>query len=158
MKAAKWGVPVLIILAFAGGYYVRGLTSGQSSGHSWVREAEPPMPAIQVNGKQVPVVRGSYSWCSGSFLQATCRSVDMISPAEIMEKNGIRPVVVPPNSMITTKAPPGIKQFTLSREGAKDNGDPYQTPAEKGIYFYHIHGEWFGDQGNAEFYFAVEVQ
>lgn len=158
MKINRWWVPAFIIAAFLAGYYVRGITGVTGSGHSWIREAEPPLPTIQINGKQIPVVRGSYTWCSGAFLQANCRSVDMIPPAQIMKDKGIQPIVVPPNTEITTKAPQGIKQFTLTLEGQKDSFDPYQSPAEKGVYLYHIHCEWFADQGSGEFYFAIEVQ
>ncbi|WP_282937320.1 hypothetical protein [Paenibacillus sp. RC67] len=158
MKLTKWWIPVLIILSFLVGYYVRGLTSNQGFGHQWIRAAEPPLPGIRVNEKQVPVLQGTYSWCSGALFNASCKVVDMIPPAEIIKEKGVQPVVVPPNTMITTIAPPGIKSFTLTRNDNKDNSDPYQTPAEKGIYMYSIHCEWFADQGNAQFYFTIEVQ
>ncbi|MEX2461682.1 MAG: hypothetical protein WD469_10390 [Paenibacillaceae bacterium] len=83
----------------------------------------------------------------------------MAAPAEIIKQKGIKPPSVPPNSMIDTKAPKGIKEFTLTRVGNKENtNDPYRIPSEPGIYLYNIHGVWFADQGNGDFFFEVEVQ
>lgn len=159
MSKNKVFISFLVLLAFLFGYVVRGLTSINSFSHKWVFSSEPPLPSIKINETDIPVFQGSYSWCSGiSLVLQSCKSVDMISPEDILKENKAEPSIVTPNALIETKAPKGIKEFTLTRRNNKDNNDPYRIPSEKGIYYYNIHCDWFADQGNAEFFFAVEVR
>ncbi|MDQ0191886.1 hypothetical protein [Paenibacillus wynnii] len=152
-------ISFLILIAFFVGYLVRGFTNMNTSSHRWVLSSEPPSPGIKINGTVVPVFQGSYSWCNGtSLISQGCKSVDMIPFEEILKEKKAEPTVVSPNNLIETNAPKGIKEFTLTRRENKDNSDPYRTPSERGVYYYNIHCEWFADQGNAEFNFAVEVR
>lgn len=60
--------------------------------------------------------------------------------------------------MIETTAPQGIKEFTLTNTLKDSSGDSYRVPENKGKFLYNIHCEWFLDQGQADYYFLVEVQ
>jgi hypothetical protein len=60
----------------------------------------------------------------------------MATPAEIIMQKGIKPPFVSPNSVIDTKAPKGIKEFTLTCIGNKENNsDSYRIPSEKAHTF-----------------------
>lgn len=151
-------ISVIMVLAFLLGYTVRGIIG---SPHNLINSSEPPMPSIQINGQNIPVYQGSYTWCSSitSLAFGSCKSVDMVAPADIIKQKGVKPPTVSPSSVIDTKAPKGIKEFTLTRVGNKENNsDPYRIPSEKGIYLYNIHCVWFADQGNGDFFFELEVQ
>lgn len=158
MSKNKIWISVAVVVAFLLGYAVRGITG---SPHTLINSLEPSLPSIQINGQNIPVYQGSYTWCTSfaSLGFGSCKSVDMSSPEDIVKQKGIKPPSVSPNSLINTKAPKGIKEFTLTRIGNKENNsDPYRIPSEKGIYLYNIHCAWFADQGNGDFFFEVEVK
>lgn len=69
----------------------------------------------------------------------------------------LKAVLVPAGSTIDTTAPEGIKQFTITNTNQDFNADAYHVPETKGEYLYNIHCEWFLDQGQADYYFLVEV-
>ncbi|WP_410768189.1 hypothetical protein [Fontibacillus sp. BL9] len=117
----------------------------------WVKEETPPLPAITIEGNPIEVVRGGYSWCSPPLgSESRCVSVDASIPE-------LTATAVPAGSEIKTEAPQGIKEFTLTNTSKDGNDDPYFVPKTKGKYLYNIHCEWFMDQGQADYYFLVEV-
>lgn len=119
----------------------------------WVNEKEPPLPEVSISGVSIDIYRGSYSWCSpsSSKSESSCVAVD----ASIPEMTSTQ---VPAGSQIDTKAPDGIKEFTISNTSEGNGGDPYIVPTKKGVYLYNIHCEWFLDQGESEYYFSIEVE
>ncbi|SDX33652.1 hypothetical protein [Paenibacillus sp. CF384] len=147
--------------AFYGGFFVGSHQNKAGEGavqeaiaSRWVKAEKPPLPKIIIVGEAIPVKLSAYSWCGPSVGDsATCTSVDASIPE-------IEPVVVKGGSLIEQVPPPRIKEFSLTNtsKAAGGSDDPYYVPAEKGVYLYHIHCEWFLDQGQAEFYFAVEVK
>ncbi|WP_178024317.1 hypothetical protein [uncultured Paenibacillus sp.] len=119
----------------------------------WVKEGAPPLPVVSVLGTAIEVARAGYSWCSPILSsEGSCISVDASIPE-------LKATAVPAGAQIETEAPEGIKEFTLTRmdqEGGALN-DPYRVPQETGTYLYHIHCEWFLDQGQSDFYFSLKV-
>jgi len=47
-----------------------------------------------------------------------------------------------------------LMNITKGHEGS----DSYTVPAAKGVYTYHINCEWFLDQGQAEYFFSIQVK
>ncbi|REE86518.1 hypothetical protein A8990_110128 [Paenibacillus taihuensis] len=151
---------ILIMLgcAFYGGYLVGNrsderLTENQARTveSQWVNEDTPPVPNVSVDGVQMKVKLSGYTWCPAGDDTSSCQSVD----ASIAQ---MEPVVVKGGAQIEIKAPERIKELTLKNMSAGFTGDSYYVPKVKGIYQYSIHCEWFLDQGQAEYYFAVEVK
>lgn len=148
----------LMVLActFGLGYIVGNQSRGSEDPSSfnqairskWVKEEQPPLPAISINGTAIEVARGGYSWCPSP---GSCVSVDASIPE-------LKAAIVPAGSVIDTTAPQGIKEFTLTNTSKDFSGDSYIVPETKGQYLYNIHCEWFLDQGQADYYFLVEVQ
>ncbi|RCX23079.1 hypothetical protein DFP94_101671 [Fontibacillus phaseoli] len=160
-RLISWIVLAILTCAFtfyAG--YVIGSRNHDSEGPSafhqalrskWVKEEKPPLPTITIQGIPIEVARGGYSWCSPtSSNESRCVSVDASIPE-------LTATVVPAGSEIKTEAPQGIKEFTITNTSNDSNDDPYFVPKTKGKYLYNIHCEWFLDQGQAEYYFLVEV-
>jgi len=151
---------IAVAAAFAAGYWI-GTHENRSTGGAdqavmsrWVPGERPPTPKVRVDGKEIAVVLGGFSWCwpAGGDSKG-CVTTDAAIPKEA----DLKPVVVPAGSKIETTAPQGIKEFTLVN--MKDTGeDPYFVPKTPGTYTYSIHCEWFLDQGQADFYFAVKVE
>lgn len=154
---------MLILASLACAFYV-GYTMGDRNNSSktedmanqtinskWVKSAEPPLPEVSIDGAKINVVRSSYTWCAPSFLDVgSCVSVDGSIPE-------LTATIVPAGSKIDTKAPKGIKEFTISITNIDFNGDPYIVPKDKGIYIYKIHCDWFLDQGQSDYVFSLEV-
>ncbi|GGH19180.1 hypothetical protein [Paenibacillus segetis] len=152
---------ISLVITFYVGYIIGDKSNGLLTPNAankaiqsrWVNEKEPPLPQILIEGVNINVYRSSYSWCtpsSGKNSDTSCVAVDASIPE-------ITPTIVPAGSMIETLAPNGIKQFTLSNRTEGFDGDPYIVPTNKGIYLYHIHCEWFLDQGQSDYYFSIEV-
>ncbi|GIO15109.1 hypothetical protein J19TS2_46640 [Cohnella xylanilytica] len=164
MRKAIFAAVALILLAgaFLAGYVARDRQGKVPEGFGdpdgvqaiqtrWVREAEPPAPTVTIGGKPIEVKRGAFSWCTPSGAgQTSCRTTDAAVPKP-------EPLPVAGGALIETKAPEGIKEFTLTNTTGSGQEDPYVVPMEKGVCLYRIHCEWFLDQGYADFYFAVEV-
>jgi hypothetical protein len=126
-------------------------TVDQAIHSRWVKEGNPPLPTISIDGVNIEVVRSGYTWCSPLLSnEESWVSVDASIPQ-------LRATIVPAGLMIDTKAPEGIKEFTISNTNKDFNGDPYFVPKTKGKYLYKIHCEWFWDQGQSDYYFSVEV-
>ncbi|SEO33962.1 hypothetical protein SAMN05518847_107137 [Paenibacillus sp. OV219] len=152
---------ILIMLgcAFYGGYIVGNYgieeqteKQAQTVQAQWIKEGEPPMPAVSVEGVPMKVKLGGYTWCKPAGADtASCQSVD----ASIAQ---MEPVVAKGGSQIQIEAPERIKELTLINMSKGFEGDSYYVPKAKGIYEYSIHCEWFLDQGSAEYYFEIKVE
>lgn len=150
---------IMLGCAFYGGYIVghhnyenQLAIQARTVESQWVNEDTPPVPVVSVDGAPMKVKLGSYTWCkqAGSGT-ASCHSVD----ASIAQ---MEPVMVKGGSEIKIEAPERVKELTLTNMSEGFTGDSYFVPKAKGIYQYSIHCEWFLDQGQGEYYFAVEVQ
>lgn len=155
---------MLCIGCFAAGYafgvHQREPAAATGPTRPWIEQDKPPLPRISINNVSIQVYRGTYSWChDAGGGSGQCSSVDMAAdPAEIMNNNGVIPQVVSPGAAIDTTAPEGIKEFTLTRAEGDPGEDAYMTPTQPGTYTYTIYCDWFADQGDAYFYFFVEVK
>lgn len=147
---------ILIPLAFGAGYFIgsKKNTPYESIHTLWVKTEEPPVPGINIDGAEIPLVRSGYSW-SAALGGGKGKSVSADSaPPRI---NDMTLTTVQRGALIRTRAPQRIKEFTLANT-TLSGSDPYSVPASPGIYLYRIHCEWLLDQGQADYYFAVEVK
>lgn len=126
-----------------------------------IASIEPPLPSVTVDGKSVPVLRGSYCWSGPT----SGRCVDMISPPELIKHHGKSPVKVSPGATVVIEF--GEKPFVGSEHANlwRDNGptatveldgNKLAAPMEKGVYVYDISARW--EAGSASFVFGIEVE
>ncbi|TXK85751.1 hypothetical protein [Paenibacillus sp. N3.4] len=156
----KLVVPILILLIAVAllGAYKLGLRNGKYS--DWLSESKPPLPKVMIDGKDIQVFGGSYSWCEKPLLSGliTCVNSDSPSPVDYIKSNNYKAETVISGSVIEAKAPKGIREFNLKTTAKDFVGDSYIIPKEKGTYIYYLHAVWRADQGNADFFFAVEIK
>jgi hypothetical protein len=160
---------LIIILIIAGAYYggyradshSRSIPAASEPAiptlySQWVVANEPPVPGILINGQNIKIYRGSYTWNQskgGNEVQAIFADAAAVPPVMMA-------AVVPAGSEIETHTPSRIKEFRISnitKEFAGGNYS-YTVPAAKGIYTYKIYCEWLGDQGQADYYFSIQVK
>lgn len=124
----------------------------------------PPQPLIKADGKALTVYQSSYCWNSKS--KGIC--ADYASPNEMLNDKSKEQVKA--NAQITykfdVKKPTEItvSKFyngTITQETL--NGDSFQTPQEKGVYYYSLSAVWLKDkekrisEGSSNYAFAIEV-
>ncbi|KGE19094.1 hypothetical protein [Paenibacillus wynnii] len=156
---------ILITSAYYTGYQ-RGSHSNSSEAEpipvtslysKWVVSEKPPLPVILIDGQDIRVYRGTYSWSqlSGNGGSINAVSVDAASAPPMMKST-----VVAAGSKIENHAPPRVKEFNMSNitEGFEGDLNSYSAPASKGVYTYRIHCEWFLDQGHADYFFSIQVK
>ncbi|WP_456276411.1 hypothetical protein [Bacillus sp. AK128] len=144
---------ILIVLVLLGMsiYFVIGLFN-----------TNPPEPTITAEGERVEVVQGSYCW--DGLLSSIC--ADTSSPPELVKDQGLKPVVVSPESKIKIefKKEPnenslGVSNWTSDNEideVSLRSNNVLRAPKEKGIYVYDVHASW--EKGSSSFAFVIEVQ
>ncbi|MDQ0196882.1 hypothetical protein [Paenibacillus wynnii] len=68
--------------------------------------------------------------------------------------------VVAAGSKIESHAPLRVKKFSMINITEGFEGDPYSysAPASKGVYIFRINCEWFLDQGQADYFFSIQVK
>ncbi|AYB43325.1 hypothetical protein [Paenibacillus lautus] len=150
---------VLLIMVFGTGYYIGSRSENvmpiskenarKAVQTLWVKAAEPPLPKVSIDGTELKLQRGGYSWCNGD----NCATTDAARP----RLKDMTPVAVQGGADIQSKPPEGIQGFTLLNLTDSGN-DGYTVPAKAGSYLYEIHCTWPLDQGEASFYFAVTVE
>ncbi|WP_426450117.1 hypothetical protein ACP26L_34670 [Paenibacillus sp. S-38] len=158
---AKITLFLLTAVFLLGTGYWAGNRYPLSGARPWIQSSQPPLPGIEIDGQAVNVVRGGFSWCSGSILfhnSGICSTTDSPPMITILKDHKEPPAQVKPKAKIETQAPPRIKEFTMTRLEGSAGDDPYAVPEQPGVYYYRIYCEWFSDQGDAEFGFAVEVR
>lgn len=122
--------------------------------------SKPPLPFITVDGKKITVMQGSYCW--RSFFQGEC--ADMISPPEIIDRQGVNPVRVSPESRlkISFKKMPLKNTLTANiwrnrnTESILLKNNSLTIPKEKGVYIYDLSARW--EKGDSSYVFAIEVK
>ncbi|MEC0201979.1 hypothetical protein P4H39_04995 [Paenibacillus lautus] len=149
---------ILLIVMFGTGYYVGSRSENlkpiskdnarQAIQTLWVKSAEPPLPKVSIDGTEIKLQRGGYSWCN----RDNCATTDAAPP----KLEDMTPVAVTGGADIQTTPPEGIHGFTILNQTDPDN-DGYTVPAVPGSYLYEIQCTWPLDQGRASFYFAVTV-
>jgi hypothetical protein len=125
-----------------------------------VKEEAPPQPVIRADGKAIEVYQSSYCWGT------VC--ADYISPDEMLKdkvKEKVRAntqitykfdVKRPTEITVTTFQNGNLNQETLQ-------GDSFQAPDKKGIYYYSLSAVWLKDiekrisEGSSVYAFAIEV-
>lgn len=119
----------------------------------------PPTPALTVDGKNVPVVRGSYSW----YKYGRGINVDTVSPPELVKQ--LEPVPVAPGARLTIdftyKPRTGsllVNKWVGGQPVSQDleQGNVIVLPKQKGKYVYDFFAEW--KEGSASYAFIVEVK
>ncbi|WP_411551839.1 hypothetical protein [Paenibacillus lautus] len=150
---------VLLIMVFGTGYYIGSRSENvmpiskenarKAVQTLWVKATEPPLPKVSIDGTEIKLQRGGYSWCNGD----NCATTDAARP----RLEDMTPVAVQGGTDIQSKPPEGIQGFTIHNLTDPDI-DGYTVPTEPGSYLYDIHCTWPLDQGEASFYFAVTVE
>jgi hypothetical protein len=125
---------------------------------------DPPQPIIKADGRALTVYQSSYCWSSKS--KGTC--ADYPSPNEMLKDKPTEQVkataqitykfdVKKPTEITVSKFYNGtITQETL-------NGDSFNSPQEKGVYYYSLSAVWLKDkekrisEGSSNYAFAIEV-
>ncbi|XEC94484.1 hypothetical protein AB6A23_24755 [Paenibacillus tarimensis] len=150
---------VLVSLIIVAGFVVVNLFSKPE-----LKGDQPPIPNITTDGKEIPIVLGSYTWKA---------DVDVHVDYDEIIKNH-KPVVVTPNSEISidfgsykpipnsmnygkiNKREDGWLSFTVSYS-IKNNVIKIRENAGKGITIIHLSASW--DSGaRANYYIPVEVK
>lgn len=149
---------ILLIVVFGTGYYVGSRSENlkpiskenarKAIQTLWVKSAEPPLPKVVIEGREIPLLRSGYSWCN----RDNCVTTDAAPP----KLENMAPVAVTGGTDIQTTPPEGIHGFTIQNLTDPDI-DGYTVPTEPGSYLYEIHCTWPLEQGRASFYFAVTV-
>jgi hypothetical protein len=124
---------------------------------SVVNLSEPPIPKIDVGGKQVPVLHTAYCW--ETDLANKC--ADFPQPELAFKEQ--TPVVVSPGDIVEIDFethPPltPITEVTLwqGKEIILQEPNVIEAPIEKGVYFYVFSARW--QQGNSGFTFQIKVE
>jgi hypothetical protein len=122
---------------------------------------KPPEPEVTVEGKNISVVIGSYSWQENGKGVA----VDAGPPQMLVE--GLTPVTLPPKAKVTVQWPKNCEQISLQQwlddtamiipftEVENDNY-VFELLEKQGTYIYALIVKY--DRGNAVFSFHVKVQ
>lgn len=159
----KWVIAILIVVLVLISY-TAGVRQGQYG--NWVDAAEPPMPEITIDGQDIRVYRGTYSWCEKpSFLGiGNCVVADSIGAEEFYKQEKVIPTAIQPQSKINIEfgreftARPSLMEMNLTNTNKDYKGDPYYIPSEKGLYIYEIATRWRNEQGKSAYFFFVEVK
>ncbi|OUM84646.1 MAG: hypothetical protein BAA01_05770 [Bacillus thermozeamaize] len=116
----------------------------------------PPMPALTIQEKNVPVRMGTYSWSeSGRGI-----TVDSVDPPELVKD--LEPVTVHPHATLHVDfrdKPLEIKAGLWENNGVtfKNLSDgTFTLPEDDGVYIGVIYASW--QEGNATFVFKIQVQ
>ncbi len=122
--------------------------------------SQPPLPIIKVDGQRVVTGQGSYCW--SGLLNVRC--VDMISPPDLIEHYGLKPVVVSPGAEVIIDFRRKPKKDTLSARlwfndeiiDVNLHGNSFKVPTTEGIYVYDIAARW--GKGSSSYAFIIEVK
>ena len=116
----------------------------------------PPMPALTIQEKNVPVRMGTYSWSeSGRGITA-----DSVDPPELVKD--LEPVTVHPHATLHVDfrdKPLEIKAGLWENDGVefKDISDhTFTLPEDDGVYIGVIYASW--PVGDATFVFKIHVR
>lgn len=121
---------------------------------------EPYDPNVEVNGKAIPTVQGSYCW--SSLFSAQCADMIYVDALHMTEKS--KPIIVSPSDKIhlSFDRKPDVLQVvrwdskTKSKQVALKN-DILIAPSAQGSYTYEIQARW-NDHGDGLSAFLIQVR
>jgi len=121
---------------------------------------EPYDPNVEVNGKAIPTVQGSYCW--SSLFSAQCADMIYVDALHMTEKS--MPIIVSPSDKIhlSFDRKPDVLQVvrwdskTKSKQVALKN-DILIAPSAQGSYTYEIQARW-NDHGDGLSAFLIQVR
>ncbi|MFM9329498.1 hypothetical protein [Paenibacillus mesotrionivorans] len=178
-RRKKLLLPVIFIAVFGVGFGIGRLTDGpigqvirtlqirrafvQIRDEVRINSILPPAPDVSINAQPIPVVLGEYEWVSASGRKS---KRDAYGEEEIKK---LVPVIATAGAKVMIDRGEinnpvfgrGIHslRFGLADESDIEESSSFITvPEAPGLYRYRIDCEWMMDQGQAVFYFALEVQ
>ncbi|AFS70342.1 hypothetical protein [Exiguobacterium antarcticum] len=119
---------------------------------------EPPDPRVEIQGKSVPTVQGTFCW-SGMF-SGQCVDKIYVDGLHMTEKS--KPVTVMPNEKIQNSfdpEPDTIKILRFNKETGKPvtlKNNQLVTPKKAGTYAYELQARW-SENGDGQFAFLIKV-
>lgn len=121
---------------------------------------EPYDPDVEVNGKPIPTVQGSYCW--SSMFSAQC--ADMIDVDALHMTENSKPVIVSPSDKIhisfdrkpDTLHVVRLDSKTKSKQVSLKN-DILIAPSAQGVYTYEVVAGW-NEHGDGLSSFLIQVQ
>ncbi|MGV3467313.1 MAG: hypothetical protein ACO1OT_18735 [Heyndrickxia sp.] len=123
--------------------------------------SKPPLPTLTVGEKNIEVLYGTFCW--KSLFNFICS--DSSAPPNIIDHQGVKPIIVEPSSKLTIKFNIAPNKNTLNvdrwinsteSKSVEINNDAILLPKEKGIYVYGISAGW--DKGSSTYAFIIEVR
>jgi len=119
-----------------------------------LKGTKPPIPTVEVDTINIPVVRGGYCWYE---------CADAPSIPEIVEFK--EAIVVPVDTDITITFDYEPNPSNISVTGMKQNEEghynqPLKTPSESGIYYYNLDALWEYDdlEADSSYAFVIKIQ
>ncbi|MFM9329499.1 hypothetical protein [Paenibacillus mesotrionivorans] len=125
----------------------------------YIDEGWPPTPEVTVNDRLIDLKVGYVSWSNrgGAYTQDASDVLTMDLPAVIVP--GGATIQIKPGKVNNHGAPiAGIKSLSLRYADGKKEKNIFQVPEQQGLYRYRIDVKWKLDQGNASFYFSLQVE
>lgn len=129
------------------------IISSSCSGNK-LEGTKPPIPTVEVDTINIPVVRGGYCWYE---------CVDAPSIQKIVELK--EATVVPKDTDITITFdfepnPSNISVTRMKKNEEEHYNQPLKTPSGSGIYYYNLDARW--DYNNIEadssYAFVIKIQ
>ena len=145
-------LPLLLLTLFLFG----GCQSDEQTNHYKEHFLLPPMPILTIQGKNVPVKMGTYTWAENE----RGITVDTVEPPELVKD--FEPVKVHPNAKLHVdfKDKPievkvGLWENNEVRfKNISDN--TFTLPEDDGVYIGVVYASW--QEGNATFVFKIQVE
>jgi len=121
---------------------------------------EPYDPNVEVNGKQIPTVQGSYCWFS--LFSGQCADMIYVDALHMTEKS--KPVIVSPNDKIHLSFDRVPDTLQVVRWDTKKKSkqvslknDIIIVPSDQGTYTYEIIARW-KEHGDGLSAFLIQVK
>lgn len=121
---------------------------------------EPPDPRVEIQGKSIPTVQGTFCW-SGMF-SSQCVDKIYVDGLHMTEKS--KPVTVMPNEKIKISFDPKPDTIKILQFNNKKTSDPVTlknnqlvTPKETGTYIYELQVRW-SENGDGQFAFLIKIE
>ncbi|MRH43540.1 hypothetical protein GH741_12705 [Aquibacillus halophilus] len=115
---------------------------------------KPPIPDVEIDSVNTPVVRGGYCWYE---------CADAPSIPGIVERK--QPTIVSKNARIniTFNSEPKPNNISITRRKKDEKSlykQPLTVPCEQGVYYYEINAKWDYDDLDADssYAFVIEVK
>ncbi|WP_294746710.1 hypothetical protein [uncultured Exiguobacterium sp.] len=122
--------------------------------------AEPYDPNVEIDGKQVPTVQGSYCW--SSLFSGRCVDMIYVNALHMTEKSNS--VIVSPNEKIHLsfeREPDTLKivrwDTKTKSEKVSFKNEYFKAPTDQGTYTYEINARW-NENGSGVSAFLIQVE